>query len=74
MAEPSSEWVEIVHRSLNLAVGVGPIPGRKSIGVTVRAGSVIHTVAYCRDIESARTLRDALLAIVFTEGDHRADG
>ncbi len=44
----------------DLAVGVGHMPDRKQQCVTVRRGSVVYTVAYCRNDEEARRLVAAL--------------
>lgn len=45
-------------------IGVGPVPGRSSLAVTVTRGSVIHTVAYCRNVESAQILADGLRCLL----------
>lgn len=45
-------------------IGIGPVPGRSSIAVTVTRGTTIHTVAYCRNEESARILIDGMSCLL----------
>lgn len=44
--------------------GIGPVPGRSSLTVTVIRGSVIRTVAYYRNEESAQILADGMRCLL----------
>ncbi len=56
---PDSSSVVEFQRG-DLAIGVGWMPGRKRVCVTVCRGSVVHTAAYCRSEQEAQRLIDAL--------------
>lgn len=52
-----------------LAVGVGWMPGRKQPCVVVRRGGTVYTAAYCRSVEEAQRLIDALYELTGNGGD-----
>ncbi len=53
----------------DLAIGVGYHPLRKSVTIQVRRGSVVYTVAYCRNEDEADRLWQALLELTGAKPD-----
>lgn len=53
----------------DMAVGVGNLPMRKSICVTVRRGVTVYAAAYCRNDAEAERLIDALCELTGTRRD-----
>lgn len=56
-----SRWGQLEHGPVS--VGIMQHSTRKSPAVVVRRGSVIHTVAYCRDEAEADRLWEALIEL-----------
>lgn len=65
-----SRWGQLERG--NLAVGIMQHPYRKHPAIVVRKGSVLHTVAYCRDETEADRFWAALLELVDHVDDREA--